>query len=113
MMNSDVTIVMGRELCYRCLQPRTITLLGHIVRFECPDPACNEVLWLIRTKSQKAVKERAAAGLPPIRTGMTSSNSEAPPAPLTLVPPLPEVERPPRQRRAGAPHLKAVPPLDN
>ena len=110
MMDPDLLIIMGVPQCYRCLQPRAMTRLGNIVRFECANPACNELVWLIRAKSKKANKDRVATGLP-LRLSVPPE-PEVAPVPLTLVPPLAGVEPAPRQQRTARPHLRAVPPLD-
>ena len=109
LIDPELLIIMGEPQCYRCLQPRAMTRIGNILRFDCANPACNELVWLIRTKSQKANKARVLAGLPPVRRGMGPAQPKV--APLTLVPPLPEVKPEPRRQRDGPPHLHAVPPL--
>ncbi|MFO7688974.1 MAG: hypothetical protein R6W83_00205 [Cryobacterium sp.] len=44
MTNPDLLIIIGQAQCYRCQQPRAMTRLGNIVRFDCDNPACNEVI---------------------------------------------------------------------
>ncbi|RJT90447.1 hypothetical protein D6T64_03915 [Cryobacterium melibiosiphilum] len=63
LVHPDLLIIYGQPDCYRCHQRRTMTQVGNQVRFDCPNPRCNEVLRLIVTKAAQAVKARAAAAL--------------------------------------------------
>jgi hypothetical protein len=47
----DLLIIMGLPLCNRCHQRREMTRIGNIMRFECGNPACNELVHLISAKS--------------------------------------------------------------
>ncbi|SEO04021.1 hypothetical protein [Cryobacterium luteum] len=113
MMHPELLIIMGRPQCYRCLQPRRMTRWGPVLRFECADPRCNELVWLIHAKSMQANKERAEAGIKRILREQDLVEPEVIPAPLTLVPPIPEVQPPARSPRGRPSHLHAVrPPND-
>ncbi|WP_146069301.1 hypothetical protein [Cryobacterium sp. Y11] len=68
----EFLIIFGRPECYRCHQRRDMTQIGNVVRFECPNPGCDEVLRLISAKNKRAraaVAQAAAAAalvtLPP------------------------------------------------
>lgn len=108
LINPELLIIMGQPYCYRCHQPRDMTRVGNIVRFECANPACNELVRLIGAKYAKVTKARlAAAALEP-----ESPSPPSPPA-LALVPPSTTSAPEPTERRPrGNPsHLRAVPPL--
>lgn len=57
----ELLIILGRPECYRCHQRRDMMRVGDIVRFECPNPGCDEFLRLISSATAKVVKARAAA----------------------------------------------------
>ena len=88
---------MGLPVCYRCHQRRDMTRIGNIMRFECGNPACNELVHLISAKSAQANKLRAVAALQPAR--------------LTLVPSEPRTNPTPQPGR-GRYQSSRVPPLD-
>ncbi len=97
----ELLIIMGRPQCYRCLQPRRVTRWGPVLRFECADPRCNELVWLINAKSRQANKTRSEAGIMRLPRAQDPVEPEVIPAPLTLVPPMSQVE--PTVRRRGSP----------
>jgi hypothetical protein len=45
---------MGLPFCYHCHQRREMTRIGNIMRFECGNPACNELVHLISARSAQA-----------------------------------------------------------
>ncbi|TFD20175.1 hypothetical protein [Cryobacterium sp. TMS1-13-1] len=81
------------------------------MRFECANPDCNELVWLIRAKSRQANKKRVATGLPLRLSVPPAPAPQIAPTPLTLVPPLAGAESAPRQQRSARSHLRVVPPL--
>ena len=58
----EFLIILGQPECYRCHERRDMTQVGNVVRFECPNPACNELVRLISAKSKRARAVAARAG---------------------------------------------------
>lgn len=50
----ELLIILGQPECYRCHQRRDMTQIGNVVRFDCPNPACNELVRLISAKNKRA-----------------------------------------------------------
>ena len=90
LMNPELLIIMGRPQCYRCLRSRTMTRLDNIVRFECADPQCNELVWLIHTKSTTANKARIAADIKRSPLAMVPIESPGTLKSPTLAPAMPD-----------------------
>ena len=102
----ELLIILGRPDCYRCNERRAMIRVGNVVRFECANPACNELVRLISAKNARANKERAAV------TNAKPSLAVGHSAPQVRVGEIPASAAPPKSI-AGPTYLRAVPPLDD
>jgi hypothetical protein len=115
LVDPELLIIMGQPDCYRCHQLREMTRVGNIVRFECANPGCNELVRLIGAKYAKVTKARLAAAALEAEAPTLSPSLPSLPSPpaLVLVPtPTNSAPEPTDRRPRGYPsHLRAVPPL--
>jgi hypothetical protein len=76
---------MGLPFCYHCHQRREMTRIGNIMRFECGNPACNELVHLISARSAQANLRRwMAENWSPHFTGSDAISQSLPSTRITI-----------------------------